>query len=82
MSTDLPTLTLSPTFDGVAAPFEPLGASPLHAERGQPDPQVLAQAVYFTGLMAMQGGAPNGIQIKVLWGGTDASRQAASSSSE
>jgi hypothetical protein len=75
VSTDLPTLTLGPTFDGVAAPFEPLGASSLHAERGQPDPQVLAQAVYFTGLLAWQGGAPDGIQIKVLWGGTDAVRR-------
>ncbi len=62
----------APTFEGVAAPYEPLGAQSLHAERGEPDPQVLAQEVYYIGLLVLQGGAPNGVQMKVLWGGSDA----------
>lgn len=72
VSTDMRTLPLGPTLQGVAAPFEPLGAPSLHAERGQPDPLVLTHAVYFTGLLAWQGGGPDDVQLKVLWGGSDA----------
>jgi hypothetical protein len=71
VSKEMRTLALGPTFHGVAAPFEPQAAPAFHAERGQPDPQVLAQAAYDAGVWAMQDGAANRVQMKVLWGGTD-----------
>ena len=65
------TLALSPTFEGASAPFEPQGVPSFAAERGNPDPQVLAQAANDAGLMARQDGPANYVQMKVLWGGTD-----------
>jgi len=71
VSQEMRTLALSPTFEGASAPFEPQAAPSFAAERGHPDPQVLAQAAYDAGLWAMQDGAANRVQMKVLWGGTD-----------
>jgi hypothetical protein len=65
------TLALGPTFQGAAAPFEPEETPSFPAERGHPDPQVLAQAAYDAGVWAVQDGTANRVQMKVLWGGTD-----------
>ncbi len=71
VSQGMQTLALSPTFEGASAPFEPQGVPSFAAERGSPDPQVLAQAANDAGLMARQDGPANYVQMKVLWGGTD-----------
>jgi hypothetical protein len=71
VSEEMRTLALGPTFQGASAPFEPQAAPSFPVERGQPDPRVLGQAVYNAGLWAMQDGAANRVQMKVLWGGTD-----------
>jgi hypothetical protein len=71
VSEEMRTLALGPTFQGASAPFQPQAAPSFPAERGQPDPRVLGQAVYNAGLWAMQDGAANRVQMKVLWGGTD-----------
>ncbi|HEY5455355.1 MAG TPA: hypothetical protein VIJ96_07790 [Acidothermaceae bacterium] len=71
VSQGMQTLALSPTFEGTSAPFEPQGVPSFAAERGDPDPQVLAQAANDAGLMAMQDGSSSRVQMKVLWGGTD-----------
>ncbi|HWF40616.1 MAG TPA: hypothetical protein VN683_00905 [Acidothermaceae bacterium] len=71
VSQGMRTLALSPAFEGASAPFEPQGVPSFAAERGDPDPQVLAQAANDAGLMARQDGPANYVQMKVLWGGTD-----------
>ena len=71
VSQGMRTLALGPPFEGASAPFEPQGVPSFAAERGHPDPQVLAQAANDAGLMAMQDGAASRVQMKVLWGGTD-----------
>ena len=71
VSQGMRTLALGPTFEGASAPFEPQAVPSFAAERGNPDPQVLAQAANDAGLMAMQDGATSRVQMKVLWGGTD-----------
>jgi hypothetical protein len=71
VSDEMRTLALGPPFRGASAPFEPQSAPSFPVERGQPDPQVLAQAVYNAGLWALQDGIANRVQMKVLWGGAD-----------
>jgi hypothetical protein len=71
VSDEMRTLALGPPFRGASAPFEPQAAPTFPVERGQPDPQVLAQAVYNAGLWALQDGIANRVQMKVLWGGAD-----------
>jgi hypothetical protein len=71
VSQGMQTLALGPTFEGASAPFEPQGVPSFAAERGNPAPQVLAQAANDAGLMARQDGPANYVQMKVLWGGTD-----------
>jgi hypothetical protein len=65
------TLALGPPFEGASAPFEPQAAPSFPVERGQPDPQVLAQAANNAGVWALEDGPANRVQMKVLWGGTD-----------
>jgi hypothetical protein len=71
MSQGMQTLALGPTFEGASAPFEPQGVPSFAAERGNPAPQVLAQAANDAALMAREDGPANYVQMKVLWGGTD-----------
>ena len=65
------TLALGPTFEGASAPFEPQGVPSFVAERGHPDPQVLAQAANDAGLMAMQDGAATRVQMNSCVAGTN-----------
>ena len=50
VSKGMRTLALGPTFEGRGAPFEPEEMPSFPAERGHPDPQVLAQAAYDAGV--------------------------------
>ena len=71
VSKEMRTLALGPAFEGASAPFEPQGVPSFAAERGNPNPQVVAQAANDAGLMAREDGPANYVQMKVLWGGTD-----------